>query len=207
MLDTMSQAILDAFEGIAYVVDLNDTVVAIGRRAWSHAATKNGIFGDLPAEEIIGRNLFDFIEGAEVQETYRRFNRALLAEPDKKIVFPYRCDTPNERQDLRMCISALKVDGSVWGFLYVSTPVAIHRRPAVNLVDFTALMRWANSQTALPIISACSLCMKFAGPDQPREWVEATEYYRRGGTEQVRISHGICDNCMVELVEPQLSTA
>jgi hypothetical protein len=52
----------------------------------------------------------------------------------------------------------------------------------------------------------CSYCQRVAWPPgrarRRREWIEAEEYYRRGGASEIRISHGICPPCYKDVVGP-----
>jgi hypothetical protein len=61
--------ILDAVDGIAYAVDAENRIVAVGRRRWDRFAVENGA-PELRAEKIIGRNLFEFVSGSEVRQIY-----------------------------------------------------------------------------------------------------------------------------------------
>jgi hypothetical protein len=50
--------------------------------------------------------------------------------------------------------------------------------------------------------SFCSFCAKIAWPvgggSTGQEWIAADNYYARGGSSQVGLSHGICPECFDE---------
>src|SRR4051794_31714115 len=73
-------------------------------------------------------------------------------------------------------------------------------RPPLNGFDFGALMMALKGKPDLPIVALCSYCQRLrrpgAGDDaSDDDWVAAETYYRLGGTNRVRISHGLCADC------------
>ena len=66
----MLEELLDAMDGIAYAVDAENRIVAVGRRRWDRFAVENGA-PELRADSIIGRNLFEFVSGPELRQAYR----------------------------------------------------------------------------------------------------------------------------------------
>jgi hypothetical protein len=49
------------------------------------------------------------------------------------------------------------------------------------------------------IVKLCSYCQRVAWPEYDAvadpEWIEASEYYWRGGVSDVVISHAVCEQC------------
>ena len=67
-----AQALLDALDGIAYIVDEDGRIVAVGRNGWDDFARANG--GEaIAGSSVIGRSLFEFVAGPEVQEHLRGY--------------------------------------------------------------------------------------------------------------------------------------
>jgi len=53
------------------------------------------------------------------------------------------------------------------------------------------------------IVKVCSYCHNVANDNHddaaPVAWITPEEYYQRGGTSEVRLSHGICPPCYERL--------
>jgi hypothetical protein len=198
------QDILDVLEGISYLVDLEGRIVALGRTNWNQFATENGAADLLNEKDVIGRKLSDFISGSEVQDSYATLTEQLKSDPATKVAIAYRCDSPTERRDMRLSISAVRSGGRLVGYLYVSTTLSTQSRPHLNVFDFQSMIAWAENQQALRMLAMCSYCQRLnCGDEVHEDWVEAPEYYRRGGTDAVKISHGICQGCLDRILGPQ----
>jgi hypothetical protein len=87
----------------------------------------------------------------------------------------------------------------VVGILCQSLTISETLRPPMNLFDLAAMMRAHAQLMAKPMITLCSYCADVAWPpgaaDAARTWISAEDYYRRGGTEDVVVSHGVCPDC------------
>jgi hypothetical protein len=202
--EVAGQDILDVLEGISYFVDLEGRIVAFGRTNWNQFATENGAADLLNEKDVIGRKLSDFIFGNEVQDSYAPLMEQLKSAPDTKVAFAYRCDSPTERRDMRLSISAVRSRGRLVGYLYVSTTLSTQSRPHLNVFDFQSMIAWAEKQPSLKMLAMCSYCQRLnCGDEVHEDWVEAPEYYRRGGTDAVKISHGICQGCLDRILGPQ----
>jgi len=187
--------ILDAVDGIAYAIDLNYRISAVGRTRWNEFATNNDA-PELGAASMLGQNLFDFIQGDDVREIYRRFIEKTM-ETLQPVALATRCDSPSVRRELRLAIAPLRTAGIVRGVLFQSLAVDEQVRPPIDLFDFKALMDFADEQRLLPLVTLCSFCarVKQATSSAGNAWITAEEYYQLGGTSKVRISHGLCSEC------------
>ena len=108
-----------------------------------------------------------------------------------------------------MSISRIASHHETDALLYQSIIVSELPRPPLPLFAFDLLADPATP--ADRIVSLCSFCQMVAWPVGARmaqeEWIEAAEYYRRGGKSGVAVSHGICDVCsqrFAEATEPAL---
>jgi hypothetical protein len=56
------------------------------------------------------------------------------------------------------------------------------------------------------LVVLCSFCHDLAWPvgatEQDQTWIRIDEYYRRGGSGEVAVSHGVCPACMDRLITP-----
>ena len=90
--------------------------------------------------------------------------------------------------------------GICTGFLFQSVELDSRQRPAIDLFDISAIDQRARPD--YPLIIMCSWCQRFHYPPVTgKDWLEAEAYYAAGGTSKVRISHGICDDCL-EATDP-----
>lgn len=192
---------IDAMAGIAYAVEPDGSILAVGRRGWRLFAVENGAVDLADTEPFIGRNLFEFLAGEDVQRAYARMlERIRQGEP--QITFPCHCDAPGISRDMRMTITPLRHNRSLRGFLFQSITLAERTRPPIRLYEFNG----DDFPEDTPLLGMCSLCERVCpGPhdcsDATAPWMEAESYYARGGTSQVRISHTVCPFCFGHWVQ------
>lgn len=193
--------LVNALDGIVYVVDLNGVIRLVGERSWTAFALANGGDDIADPREIIGANLLSFVSGEQVRECYEQHFADLRDyENAPRSSFPFRCDAPDARREMRMAISPVVFDGRHRGFLFQSILWHEAPRPPMGLFDFTNLTELKEALGVdSSIIVMCSFCQKVRWPsdnaEHEKEWIDAEEYYSRGGNEQVGISHGMCPPC------------
>ena len=186
---------LDALDGISYLTHLDGTIGAIGAARWNVFARENGA-PDLLDHCVVGRNLFDFVSGAEVQSSLRQIMRELAVRGRAAYVVPFRCDAPDRLRNMRQSITPVFGDNQCRGFLFQSVELESYQRPPIDLYDFKARMQRATEDRTLPIVVICSWCLQVRSPTVTADnWMSAEEYYAAGGRSDVQISHGICKVC------------
>lgn len=202
-MDILSQRyslrqLLGALDGIAYVVAADGTVLGYHDEAWNGFAVANGAPELTVKENVIGRSLYDFIEGDIARESHRMAAEWVLSGARAAVRYYYRCDSPDVRRDMRLAISRIAGPRGAGALLYHSIVLREELRPPVGLFE-PGLLRV--NDTRLPIVTICTYCKAVALPpgSQDGEWVTAEEYYRRGCTEEVRLSHGVCPECDREI--------
>lgn len=209
MISFSAQTILDSMDGVAYVVDLSGRIVAYGRKRWDLFAERNGAPELIERDRVVGRQWSDFVAGQEVQESYRRYIDALHRDPTEPVTFSFRCDGPAIRRDLHMSITALHHSDNIEGFLFHSVTLFEDHRPPLNIFDYKSLKAALEIDSRKPIIAICSYCLKLRRPDDDagniHAWMEAEDYYRGGGSSEVRLSHGICPDCYKNRVMSNLT--
>lgn len=195
-------AILEQLEGIWYAVDCDLMIEAVSHENWNSFADANTPRSFDKADSIIGKPLLDYIATNETRGYYEAMCAAILAGKRDKISFVYRCDAPDTRRDIRMTISPLRDEGNaVTGILFHNVVLAEVQRPPIEL-----LIQNPDSDEAqgLDTVHMCSFC-KDVSPDKPESgdsWMTAEEYYQRGGSSRVLLSHGVCPSCHDNLLEP-----
>lgn len=190
-----SQALLDAMDGIAYLVDAEGRIAAYGRPRWDDFAGHNDGPSLCDARSLLGRPLFDFVAGEDVRAAYRRWMDDLAAGKRDRVTFAFRCDSPDQRRELRLTIHPVRLSVGSVGYLFQSQPISETVRPPMALFDSAG----RRADQSLPVVKICSFCADVwqTGSQDAGDWVSAEDYYRQGGTSKVRVSHGICPDCHV----------
>jgi hypothetical protein len=195
-----AQQVLDGICGPAYVLDEAARFLLVGRPYWRLQV--DDAPGQIEPGDLIGRNLFDFIQGDDVRDLYLRVLARLRAKASAPVQLIYRCDSPGMMREFRMTASVV-ADGDSRGYLFTSQQIRHGQRPPLPLFDYQALAAFLHDPTA-PILTICSMCHRVksrAGDeDDPRSWVEPEQYYREGGSSHVSLSHGLCPACYVQFI-------
>lgn len=210
MIGSEVQHLLDAIDGVSYLTDGEGVIMACGRPGWERALRQADAAAPLPVETVIGRRLLDFIAGPKVRDTYRLHMERAAAMPGSPRSFECRCDTPELSRVIRMSISALpEVAAGKPGFLFQSVVVRTAERVPVALFAFPPPK--ADQSADAPFLGLCSYCHDVRFPagsaEGEGEWIDAVEYYRRGGDNAVVISHGVCPRCFETVVQDNLRAA
>lgn len=200
--------LLGAMREIAYVVDMDGNISNVGQPGWRKFAGENKGQDIADESSVVGKSILDYVQGDDVKDSYRRFLVALRNPKSDCVEFDFRCDSPSVRRDLRMIISPIRSAGIHLGYLFQCLIMDAKARPPISLFDAELLSGANQYDQSLPFLSLCSYCQKVRDKsnedDLTTPWLEAEEYYRRGGNSDVRISHGICPECMETKVQPQL---
>lgn len=199
--------LLDALEGIAYIVDAAGIIEAYGHRNWQKFADDNGGGVLTDPRLIVGRPILDFVTGDDVRESYTRYMDAILSQQVEAVSFIYHCDAPDVSRELRMAMTPVPgPKGKPCGILYHSVVMSESVRPPLNIFDFQAIREAMKGELARPILALCSYCqlVRYPPGSDQGEWMAAEDYYRKGGKSDVNISHSICPECIKTIVEPAL---
>jgi hypothetical protein len=197
-LPISSRTLLNALDGIVYLVDGLGILRAYGDPNWTVFADAQNA-PHLGNGAAIGKSIFDGIEGEEVRTAYRRLHGAAASSRGRRITFEYRCDSPATERTMRMSLT--NVIGSL--VLYQSQILSEVPRPWMSLFNFknSYSARGRNS----PVVTMCSFCNQVRWPlsasDEEVHWISPGDYYRSGGQDDVSISHGICPRCTKVIVE------
>jgi hypothetical protein len=193
------QALLDAIDGVAYVVDRRGIIRAIGTQAWERFATANGS-PELTADRVIGTSLFAGMTGAAVREVCQRLHALVCQRRRAMITYEYRCDAPNTERRMRMSIRSVAGRGGVIMALYQSQLLDETPRLPSGLLSMDPQALEANAGPGADQLVICSFCRDVAWPigvpEADASWIRIPDYYRRGGSGDVAVSHGICPGCM-----------
>ena len=203
-----TRTIIDAMDGIAFLVDESGVILDVGRRNWRRFAEGNNGFDIADPDSIIGRPILDYVGGLDVQGSIS----ALIEEasgPDRPepIVFSYRCDSPETRRLMRMAITAFPFVEGRQAILFQSTILDEQARPPVPLLEahrLSARLGLGDGEASVLMCSYCHAVKWETRTDGSEIWVTPEDYYRRGGAVDVGVSHGICPDCMDRIRRPAM---
>jgi hypothetical protein len=195
------EALLEAIPGIAYVVDRDGIIMGFSRGPFMEDVRIPGA-ATAGYRNAIGTSLFSIVRGERVRQSYRLMHDAAWTGRFDAFGFNYRCDAPEVERNMFMSISRIAEGSETAAVLYQSIVISELPRPPVPLFAFEALAERAPATDRL--VTLCSYCQKVAWPvvtaEHP-EWIEAVEFYRRGGRADAVVSHGICETCFAQIVE------
>jgi hypothetical protein len=199
MRNEPSDGLLEALDGIWYVVDRDLTIQRVSRDNWNASVVRCSLPEGFKADRIIGRNILDFISGDQTKSVYRALCDRVFSGQQEKISFVYNCDTPELRRDIRMTIQPWRRGAAIIGVVFHNVEVATVQRPSVDL-----LLNNVSEDGTLDALLICSFCKNVRHPINRdfSTWMTAEDYYRRGGKSDVLLSHGICDRCEEKFVAP-----
>ena len=71
----------------------------------------------------------------------------------------------------------------------------------MSLFEPERIVEMVKADTSLPVVNLCGFCQRVAwSAAEPRpQWVAPETYYRQGGAADVRVSHGVCPECLDRL--------
>jgi hypothetical protein len=133
------------------------------------------------SNSIVGRNLFQFIEGADVSYLYRALTTRVL-NTGHAINFAYRCDSQATRREMSMSLSR---DADM--VRYESTLIRETQR--------TREIPWPSSG-ADTFVAICSFCLNYRFPVTSSVWKELEGLMTENDLpDQFRFTHSICPEC------------
>ncbi len=190
------QQLLDGFVDMAYLTDADGHILLYNRTRWNEFALHNGAPELTDPARLIGRPVYEFIEGEETRMTYRRFTEALLEGRREDVTFRFYCDAPDRRRLMRLSISPIHGEEKTIALLYHTILLSETIRPAMGI------FKVAEDRPEAPLLGICSYCkdVRYPPGSKTGEWMSAERYYQTGGTDHVRLSHGVCPTCYNEIV-------
>ena len=193
------QALLDAIDGVAYVVDRRGIIRAIGTQSWERFATENGS-PELTADRVIGTSLFAGMTGTAVRDVCQRLHALVCLRRREMITYEYRCDAPDTERRMRMSIRPVAGRRGAIMALYQSQLLDETPRLPSGLPSMDPRRVAAHAGLGADPLVICSFCRDIAWPigvpEADASWIGIADYYRRGGSSDVAVSHGICPGCV-----------
>ncbi len=167
---------------LSYAIDEDDHLVKVDE-GYHCFAKENG--WDRSGESL-GRSLWDFVAGPELEKLQRMLLRRIRGEV-RDVELPFRCDGPDVRREMDIKIAA-GASGRI--VLFSARMRSEEKRPRSQPLLATDATRSAETLTM------CGWCDRFLVGE---EWVEVEEAAARLGlfqrTKLPTISHSICSDC------------
>jgi hypothetical protein len=193
------QALLDAIDGVAYLVDECGLIRAIGRASWQRFATANGS-PELTADRVIGTSLFAAMAGNAVRDVCKRLHASVCLKQREVVTYEYRCDALSTERRMRMSITPVADQHGAIMAMYQSQLLDEAPRLPLGLLSMAPHAGEANTGEEPAPLVICSFCRDVAwpigGPEPDATWIAIAAYYRAGGSSDVTVSHGICPECV-----------
>jgi len=194
-----SQTLLESMDGIALIIDRELRIQCVGQRNWQTFWEENG--GGPVEAPLSGRPITDSFTVGPVRDTFRKLLVELFEHKRALLHVDYRCDAPDEMRWMRLCVTPIVTSGEskVQYLLYQSILLDSQPRARLGLFDLpaTGLQRPGS-------LRICCVCAKVAASpadaEGPQHWIDADEYYARGGQEPTMLSHGFCEQCASKLL-------
>jgi len=187
-------AVVEALDEIAYVTDLQGTIISLNPAPWANFANANDSPELAAADAVVGRPLESFFSGAPVVNQFKVLFAQVASGERDHIRYPYRCDAPESERAMRLCMSAIRDEsGTPQAVLFQTVLLSEVERTAFNVISTISKN---NLKTDLPVQSICSYCKRLEWPAESGNWLEVEEYDAAGGSADVRLSHGACEPCV-----------
>jgi hypothetical protein len=195
---TAQPPLIECLDGVAYMVDPSGRILSYGQQRWNSFAAANDAPKLCEPQNIIDLSLLDVVQGDDVKDIYRRIMDELLEGKRDGFAFGFRCDGPSTMREMRMAITPVRIQSEVTGILFQSILLRSNHRPPLDIFRFRDSAAALDCTSDRQIVTLCSYCQKIrvsAEHGSELEWISAEDYYRRGGSSEVQISHGICQEC------------
>lgn len=190
--------VLDAIDGIAYLVNARGALVDWNRPTWDAFARAND------APQLAGQhdfNIFKACAGEETANSYRIIMNRILTTDMGAQTFVFRCDSADVKREMRMTISRVRLPDTSPHLLFHALTISETVRPPIDLFDAATRKAILGEESGKPLVRICSYCLKIFDVSS-KSWIDAEAYYKAGGCSDVRLSHGVCNICYDTIVSP-----
>ena len=165
-----------------YGIDPSDVITHVDTE-WLRFAQDNEAL-ELTAAYVLGKPIWRFIFGADVQRIYWELFRHMRSRPTEHII-PFRCDSPTVIRHMELTVRSL-VNGAIE---FEGRLLQREAREGVNALS----RRARRSNESIPI---CSICRRFLSEN---EWIEVGSVIVRRrlfNAEPIpRLEETVCPDC------------
>ncbi|NJN95853.1 MAG: hypothetical protein HC875_17975 [Anaerolineales bacterium] len=166
----------------SHTVNFQDIIIVVNDD-WLTFAQQNEA-PQLTRDVVIGSSLWRFIAGLETQQIYQLLMRQ-VRQSQERIVFTFRCDSPDVRRYLWMEI----VPAPEQAVEFRNYLLRVEPRRHVRLLDVTA-------RRNVDLLHMCSWCSRVWCEESWQPVEDAVKLLGLfGPAELPQITHGICPDC------------
>ncbi|ABK44111.1 hypothetical protein Mmc1_1602 [Magnetococcus marinus MC-1] len=173
---------------VEITVDASNLICAVNT-AWHRFARENGC-EHLTDEAVVGRCLFDYIEGGATRIFVETMLHA-VRHSQTPLVCAYRCDSPDLRRDMEMTLYP-----PVSGLLRMQHRL-VRERPLITPVVFNRVPE--NRYACAEQVKRCSHCNALRVRWSWHDVEQLEELGLRSGENPLDVYYGVCDRCHDEL--------
>lgn len=181
-------------DATVFEIDAADRIRSVDD-AWRVFATENGAAEALADDQVIGRELWDFVVGRELRLLYMGLFERIRRTGDGASV-AFRCDSPGEERHMRLEIEPAGGNAATGGLRLTSRTLRRVRRPPILLLD---PKRSRSGRSVRPPLTICSLCKAIKRGTV--EWLPLPVAVEELGLMEAQerlpeLSHGVCPSCV-----------
>jgi hypothetical protein len=169
-------------ESLSYAIDDQDHLIKVDA-GYYRFAEENGWDG---AGSSLGRSLWDFVAGQEMQKLQRLLLRRIRDEV-REVELPFRCDGPDVRREMKIRIVSHSSGRTVMFAAHLDSEES--RDEPQPVLD-------PDAPRGDDLLAMCGWCDRF---EVDGEWVEVEEAARRlelfRRSELPALDHGVCSAC------------
>jgi len=175
-------------KNLRYLIDKNDIILEVNQE-WNDFVKANQI-EDIDATKIVGQSLWKYISHTGVLLLYEMVLKR-ARETQKKIILPFRCDSPSLRRFMQIEITPLQNDE----IAFETQLLRSQSRAAILFSEY-------NEKSNAPLLHICSWCNHFKVSEN--EWVEIEEGIKKFNLFSLdplpMITHDLCKFCFEKVI-------
>ncbi|KKN43458.1 hypothetical protein LCGC14_0702830 [marine sediment metagenome] len=194
---------LESRSGSAVVTDTTGKIIACNQAAAGRFGSAAGAARAGVSESILGESIYDLLPDDDTRRAFREFADGVTAGSAERLEFCRRCDRPGVQRAFLVRFEPVHIDACTPGVLFQIVPLLEAGERSKRSLRPEAYRQRCET---LPLLRVCSYCEHVLCPGRPGKdvWVQPSQYYQSGGTDAVRLSHGICPTCFEHEVTPEL---
>jgi hypothetical protein len=178
---------------LRYEVGLDGNIDYVARLAWTQFALANEAPELADVQRLIGQPLLRFIDGEPTREVHRALLSRLKSGASEQY-YTFKCDSPTLEREMLMAISRREREGYLTGFVFRSSILSVKEREPIRILG-----RGLRPTADASPLTICSYCKRVNYPDES-SWIPAAAYQSSGGSADVRLSNGVCPDCLKAVV-------
>lgn len=178
----MHQLLLSRYR---YAIDPQDVITSVCP-LWLAFARENGA-SQLTREAVVGRSLWEFIDGTETKHFYQLLLHR-VRHSNASTIIPFRCDSPTLRRFMRLELIP-ETDGSVY---LIGVLERVEQTEPFHLLE-------PNFPRSAQMLTLCSCCKRFLV--ESCGWLELGDVAERLHLHKKqtapKLRNSICPDCLV----------